>query len=145
MSLPNAAASPTPPARSAGPVAPQTKPRSFAPGDRFRRRRDSLVTRLWSAVARQIEDVERRSADLPGAANPERDAKVLAILCRVVRELAEDDEAAIKNTGRRLSEESAHAAHGPDLEEFRDDVARRLSRLREERNAAAGTAPAEPG
>ncbi|WP_406856845.1 MULTISPECIES: hypothetical protein [unclassified Alsobacter] len=103
------------------------------------------MARLWSAVARQIEDVERRSADLPGAANPERDAKVLAILCRVVRELAEDDEAAFKSNGRRLSEESAHAVHGPDLEEFRDDVARRLSRLREERNAAAGAARTEPG
>ncbi|PSC04536.1 hypothetical protein SLNSH_13655 [Alsobacter soli] len=95
-------------------------------------RREALISRLWAAAERQVDEIERRSENLPGAGfNPERDAKALAVLCRVVKELPVDDPAAL--AGDDLDEASDR-----DLEAFRDDLARHLARMAEERASHGG-------
>jgi hypothetical protein len=52
-------------------------------------RRAALVARLWDAAERQIADVERRLGDAAGdSAGRERDARALAVLVRVLKELS---------------------------------------------------------
>lgn len=91
-----------------------------------RRRRD-LVNRLWRAAERQVHEIESRLAGLSpesGPAEAERDARALAVLARVLRELAtlEAREAEMK-----LPDEEGAPQ---DADTFRRELTRRLEALR---------------
>jgi hypothetical protein len=108
----------------------------------------ALVTRLWSAAERQVSEIEARFA-LPGAAagDPERNARALAVLSRVVRELhrAAADPGPGRASPSSAEPEDDDDAPPRDLDALRDELARRLARLRAERAAAesAGDVPGD--
>ncbi|WP_029003696.1 helix-turn-helix domain-containing protein [Azorhizobium doebereinerae] len=121
------------------------------PGAVARRR---LMGRLWKAAEGQIAEIEARldaargegraDADAPPPRDSERDARALAVLARVMRDLSALDAAA------RRERADGKAAVARDPSAFRAELARRLERLRAgvkaERGegAAEGPAPAEP-
>jgi hypothetical protein len=92
--------------------------------------RVSLVTRLWRTAERQVRDVEERlkRAGLD-AGERERDARLMAVLVKTVRELTAIDE---KNP------ELAPENDERDLDEFRRDLTRKVEAI----IAARGTASA---
>jgi hypothetical protein len=92
--------------------------------------RTALAARLWRAAERQAAEVEARIADGPRpAVESERDAKVLAVLARTLRELSAA-EAAHKDE----IDEDEDAA--PDtIEELRSALRDRLRRLAAEPKA----------
>ncbi len=100
------------------------KRRRTPKGDRI-----SLITRLWRTAERQVRDVEERlkRAGLD-AGERERDARLMAVLVKTVRELtaidAKNPELAPENDERDLDEfrreltrkvEAVIAARGADL------------------------------
>lgn len=91
--------------------------------------RVSLVTRLWRTAERQVRDVEERlkRAGLD-AGERERDARLMAVLVKTVRELTAIDE---KNP------ELAPENDERDLDEFRRDLTRKVEAV----IAARGEAP----
>ncbi|MFG1424417.1 helix-turn-helix domain-containing protein [Roseixanthobacter liquoris] len=115
-----------------------------------RSRRRAFLARLWHAAERQMDEIDARIAALdaadasparpgargPGARDSEKDAKALAVLARVVRELGALDgegaagkaSAAAKSGAAAPSEEGLR---GRNLDTFRRELARRLDRLRE--------------
>ncbi|TCT07638.1 hypothetical protein [Aquabacter spiritensis] len=111
------------------------------------RRRRSLANRIWRAAEAQVCEIETRLAALGGApAEAERDARALAVLARVVRELAAlgaaarkaaaDDAAPREDTAARDDgpPRDDEDARGPaDLDSFRRELARRLDALRGDR------------
>ena len=122
--------------------------------------RKRVVSRLWRTAERQVAEIETRMAGLgddPQAL--ERDAKILAIIAKTVRDLVALDGEALNAHGRSKSKEQA-PAHGSksaqtdplltaepdaaefgprDIEQFRTELARRLDELRRER--AGGETP----
>ncbi len=91
--------------------------------------RISLVNRLWSAAERQAYDVEQRLiANKQAPDERERDARVLAVLVKTLRELAAFD-----------------AEHGEtDVNEGNDDFPRDVDELRRELSRRLETMAAEP-
>jgi hypothetical protein len=92
--------------------------------------RTSLVARLWRTAERQVRDIEERLAR--GRQEPsefERDARLLAVLVKTLRELSALDPTEAQNT------EDADDAHAEpvDIDAFRNEIAQRLARLRRER------------
>ncbi|MFH1555029.1 MAG: helix-turn-helix domain-containing protein [Pseudomonadota bacterium] len=127
--------------------------RTTQPPSRTRRR--ALLARLWHAAERQMDEIDTRVAalDAPGspdarpggrdcgaretsARDSEKDAKALAVLARVVRELGalDGESAAGKSpaTGKGgAAAQSEEGLRGRNLDTFRRELARRLDRLRE--------------
>lgn len=115
--------------------------RSRNPGPKRRR---ALANRIWRAAEAQVGEIETRLALIGAApAEAERDARALAVLARVVRELAALDAATKKaeaakddtpaNDPERDEARDEDARAPTDLDTFRRELARRLDALRAER------------
>lgn len=91
--------------------------------------RVSLVARLWRTAERQVRDIEARLAlAQQEPADRERDARVMAVLVKTLRELTQFDE--------RANETAQDDDDGPrDIDEFRRDLARRMEEFVRERSA----------
>jgi len=116
-------------------------------------RRETLVTRMWAAADRQIGEIEARFALPADPDAAERDARTLATLARVVRELVQAGRASGAATGAasgaaarrsRSPQETDDDAPPRDLDALRDELARRLARLRAERDAAGPAGDVQP-
>lgn len=100
--------------------------------------RVSLAARLWRTAERQVRDIEQRlAANQQEPAERERDARVLAVLVRTLRDLAAFDSAALP-----ISPASETDDPPRDLDEFRRELARRMDALVASR--AADRVPGEP-
>jgi hypothetical protein len=92
--------------------------------------RTALAERLWRAAERQAAEVEQRIAAGPRpVAEAERDARVLSVLARTLRELAAADAAA-------RDEEDGDAAPD-DIDELREALDERLRKLSLQRGRPA--------
>ena len=103
------------------------KRRPRLPGQRI-----SIVERLWRTAERQVRDIEDRlrlSQQEP--AERERDARVMAVLVKTVRELS-----LIEEKNRESAPEDDDGAR--DLEDFRRELARKIDGLIAARSAGAG-------
>ncbi|MFO1149292.1 MAG: hypothetical protein U1E62_13035 [Alsobacter sp.] len=144
-----------------GAIAP---PESRATPAKPRRRR--VLDRLWAAAELQIEEIEARMKSLCGeGADIEREARTLAVLARVVRELtapkprassrkpAEQRTGALRGAGARgrgfpaISRtevgEGENAGPVRNLDQLRDELARHLQRLQDEAAAARAAGEAQ--
>jgi hypothetical protein len=87
--------------------------------------RVSLLTRLYRTTARQVFDIEQRLAVPAGAApERERDVRMLAVLTRMLRDLA-----ALSPGGGGEGGDKAAADDDPvpeDIDEFRRQLAQRV-------------------
>jgi hypothetical protein len=102
--------------------------------------RCSLVARLWRTAERQVRDIEVRLArDQQEPAERERDARVLAVLVKTLRELTALDEAKADMKSQPEAPAADDDAVPRDLDELRRELARRVDRLRQ-RRAADGPA-----
>lgn len=104
--------------------------------------RNSLVARLWRTAERQARDIEERlarSEQEPG--ERERDARVLAVLVKTLRELTALDEAQVETNSQPDAAAADDDAVPRDIDELRRDLARRIDRLRQGR--AAGRIPGD--
>ncbi len=118
---------------------PRRRPEAAARSLNAARRR-KLANRIWSAAEAQVGEIETRLAGLGSGVAPaeaERDVRALAVLARVVRELAALDTATAKQVDSLKTEpaksdppkdEDARAPN--DLDTFRRELARRLDALR---------------
>ncbi len=90
--------------------------------------RTALAARLWRAAELQAAEVEARIAMGPRpAADAERDARVLSVLARTLRELAAVDAACREET------ENEDDAAPDDIDELRAALGDRLRRINGER------------
>ena len=88
-------------------------------------RRRVLVERLWRAAGKQVRAIERRLGD--GEQEPperERDARMLAVLVKTLRELAALDPA--RNSEPPPAEPEDDDPVPRDIDEFRRELARRI-------------------
>jgi hypothetical protein len=127
------------------------------------RQRHRVMARMWAAAEGQIEEIESRLAGLQGGGGDvEREARTLALLARVVRELSREADsetpsrAAPRSPARRTTRRFP-AIHRNDpagaedeqtarnLDQLRDDLARHLQRLRDKAGAASPAGDAERG
>ncbi len=93
----------------------------------LRAARISLVARLWRTAERQVRDIETRLASAaPDPAERERDARVLAVLVKTLRELHAFDGANLRG---KVEAESDNDDSVRDLDEFRRELARKIDRL----------------
>ncbi|MFZ4533897.1 MAG: hypothetical protein ACOYOJ_19040 [Alsobacter sp.] len=111
--------------------------------------RETLVTRMWAAADRQVGEIEARFALPADPDAAERDARTLATLARVVRELVQAGRATGAASGAaarrsRSPQEADDDAPPRDLDALRDELARRLARLRAERDAAGAAGDLQP-
>jgi hypothetical protein len=94
--------------------------------------RNALAARLWRAAEMQAAEVEARIATGPRpAADAERDARVLSVLAKTLRELAALDAACREET------DDEEDAAPDDIDALRSALADRLRRINGERNASA--------
>jgi hypothetical protein len=102
-------------------------------------KRAKLVTRLWRAAQRQVDEIERCTAlkERDGSER-ERDARALAVLVKTMRELTELDAAGAPKRG---AEENADDGFPRDIDELRRELARRMQAIVARRNEAV---PGEP-
>ena len=91
----------------------------------------ALTARLWRAAELQAAEIEARLATGPRlVADSERDARVLSVLARTLRELS-----AVEANSRDGEEEDEDAAPD-DLDELRTALGQRLRKLTSERERA---------
>lgn len=83
--------------------------------------RSVLVRRLFKAVERQIEEIERRLSSLPATGADEKDARTLAALARAIELLI--------GLERQAKPETTEAPEA-DVDELRRELARRIENLR---------------
>ncbi len=84
--------------------------------------RVSVVARLWRTAEQQVHDIEERLAlDRQEPSDRERDARMLAVLVKTLRELCAFDET---NPMRTDAEDDDPVPE--DIEEFRAELARRI-------------------
>ena len=118
------------------------------------RARTALIQRLWRAARRQVKEIEKRLAARARAGGEaseigERDARMLAVLVRTLRELAVLDQAntVAADRGDRSPAQPSDPDHDDpmprDIDEFRRELARRIEAFvgRE----ADGTVPGDTG
>ncbi|MGU3492733.1 hypothetical protein ACLBXM_01710 [Xanthobacteraceae bacterium A53D] len=100
--------------------------------------RRQLIGRLWRAAEGQVSEIEARlgQADDVAPRDGERDARTLAVLARVMRELAALD-AVVRGTAAKVAPDGAK---GRDLDTFRRELATRLARI----SAKPGSGEAGP-
>jgi hypothetical protein len=90
--------------------------------------RMSLVARLWRTAERQVRDIETRlDAPAQEPAERERDARVLAVLVKTLRELQAFDDAKGKGKGKAAQKPVSDDTR--DIDEFRRDLARKIDQL----------------
>ena len=90
--------------------------------------RSALAARLWKAAELQAEEIENRLAmGARSAAEAEKDARVLSILAKTLRDLSSVDDA---NCG---SDEHDEDTASDDLETLREELGKRLKRIHQER------------
>jgi hypothetical protein len=96
------------------------------------RSRTALATRLWRAAEKQVGEIEERlaAAHLPRSER-ERDARVMAIVVKTLRELSAFDE---RNRESRTDVTEADDDLPPDdfprdIDELRRELAKRISQL----------------
>ena len=111
------------------PLRRNTKPQAEA----VRASRAHLVRRIWRTAGRQVRDIEKRIVT-PGAAPDahERDARMLAMLVKTLRELSALD-APAASARKRKTDASVDDEQHRDLDEFRRDLARRMDAIVAER------------
>jgi hypothetical protein len=98
--------------------------------------RTSLVARLWRTAERQVRDIEARlTAVQQEPAERERDARVLSVLVKTLRELAAFDEATLESQSEKETAAEDDDAVPRDIDELRRELARRVDRIRERRTA----------
>jgi hypothetical protein len=99
--------------------------------------RIALVTRMMRAAEQQVRDIEERLAAVqPEPAARDRDARLLAVLVKTMRELTALDAQQDNETPR--AESAAEDELPPDIDDLRRELARRVDRIRSERDSAAG-------
>ena len=112
-------------------------------GPRSREGREALVARLWNTADRQVREIDKRLRR--GEQPPderERDARVFAVLVRTLRELNAFDEAT-NAAGASTDAADENDDMPKDIDEFRNELARRIHALVDERERAPDTAGAE--
>ncbi len=105
--------------------------------------RAALVARLWSTADRQVREIEKRLRR--GEQEPterERDARVLAALVRTLRDLNAFDEAT-KAAGA-VMDSNENDDMPTDIDEFRNELARRIHAFVDGRIGPRLPADAEP-
>lgn len=104
--------------------------------------RVSLVNRLWRTAERQVRDIEQRLAqDCQEPSERERDARVLAVLVKTLRDLAAFD-AAAHSSGEKTEANDADDDPVPrDLDELRRELSRRLERIAADTATGTGREP----
>jgi hypothetical protein len=100
--------------------------------------RKALVDRLWRAAERHVAGIEARLPALDAEPDTmERDARTLAMLARMVRELsAAETKTPRPATRRKPAKEADDDVPPRDLDAFREELARRLERLRQARSSS---------
>ena len=89
--------------------------------------RAALVKRMWRAADAQVREIEHRlSRDAPRPLDRERDARVLAVLAKTLRELSALDES--KQSKRTIAPADDDAVPR-DMGELRRSLARKLEAL----------------
>jgi hypothetical protein len=90
--------------------------------------RKSITRRLWLAAERQVREIEERLTTAhQEPAERERDARVLAILVKTLRELSAFDGG--DNGTARPQSKDAHDDFPRDVDELRRELSRRLDSL----------------
>src|SRR5207237_10269158 len=98
------------------------RPKPKARGGEARQR---LVARLWRTAGRQVREIERRLARTKARPTErERDARLLAMLVKTLRELATLD--APEPVAPAPADPEDHDPVPRDIEEFRRELARRI-------------------
>jgi hypothetical protein len=97
----------------------------------------SLIKRLWRTAERQVRDIEDRvRLQLQDASERERDARVLAIVVRTLRDLH-----ALDTAEEKASLENDDSGN---IDDFRRELARKIDGIIEARDlGAAGAAESE--
>jgi hypothetical protein len=108
--------------------------------------RRSLVARIWRTAEQQVREVEHRlSLGQQEPADRERDARMLAIMVKTLRELTSIDVADADRPGKTKTQSEIENDDGPaDIDEFRRELARRLEAIIARRHPGTGNEPA-PG
>jgi AcrR family transcriptional regulator len=110
---------------------------ALAPGAK----RAALVKRMWRTAELQVRDIEQRLKHaMPEPLERERDARVLAVLAKTLRELSALD--ASQQDNQTIAPEDDDPIPR-DIDEFRRELARRIHALVESRTG--GRIPGEPG
>jgi hypothetical protein len=101
--------------------------------------RVALVTRLWHAAEQQVREIEQRLAShAQPPSDRDRDARLLTMLVKTLRELAAMDEND-KHTSAKPEPSANDASDVRDIEEFRRDLARQMDAIIASRaNRASG-------
>lgn len=105
--------------------------------------RAALVARLWKSAARQVADIDKRLRQAGIApAERERDARMMAVMVKTVRELAALDAKgrAGGHDDRTRDGEPEHDSR--DIDEFRRELARKIDALAGEQEARPAGEPA---
>jgi AcrR family transcriptional regulator len=107
-------------------------------------RRALLVARIWRAAEKQVRDIEKRMARSGHQPDErERDARLLAVLVKTLRELAAIDPPPAGRAGKSDSG-SEDDEHPRDLEEFRRELARRMDAVAGQRTTGGADEPDAP-
>ena len=108
------------------------------PGLQALERRLGLIARLYHAIERKLRMIEERLATEaePGALESERQARELGALIRSFEKLSEFEEQTRRalEKGEARARQSGDGARGgaeSDAERWREEIARRIARLRE--------------
>lgn len=110
-------------------------PRKKAPA-----KRATLIGRMWRTAELQVCDIEQRlQRDPPEPLERERDARVLAVLAKTLRELAALD--ASQQNNQTIAPEDDDPVPR-DMDEFRRELARRIHALVDSRTG--GRTPGGP-
>jgi hypothetical protein len=115
---------------------PSPEPVVKTPKVRRARSRVALVKSIWRAADAQVRDIEDRLvAAGQEPAERERDARMLAVLVKTLRELVAIDEerAAAKSQAESYDDDSVPR----DIDEFRRELARKIDAVIAERTASS--------
>jgi hypothetical protein len=101
--------------------------------------RGLMIKQLWRTAARKVQEIELR-LDAAGQepSERERDARMLAVLVKTLRELAAFDQAHLEKTAKKGAPRDDDDAVPDDVDELRRELARRVDRIRQRRNSAGG-------
>ncbi|MBI3435008.1 MAG: hypothetical protein HY056_08010 [Proteobacteria bacterium] len=94
---------------------------------RLRGQRDSVIARLWRTAEAQVRDIEERlMRERQEPAERERDARVMAVLAKTLRDLSALDEQCAAPPAPIAPEDRVDDEGPKDLDEFRAELARRI-------------------
>jgi hypothetical protein len=103
--------------------------------------RDRLIRRMWRTAGAQVREIETRllaSGQAPD--ERERDARVLAVLARTLRELASMSGEITKPTGKRKRDDD-HDRMPRNIEDLRRALARKIDAVIARRDPATADDP----